>query len=1013
MIRFHPLFLSAVTFFVAVAIGGAFINIAERRRSDEHRHVLKEIGAVQAHILERQLDRSLSSTFALASILRQSGRIDNFDTLAAEIIKSYGGISNLQLAPNGVVTQIYPLAGNEAAIGHDLLNDPRRRTEALAAIGSRRLTLAGPFTLIQGGVAVTGRLPVFVPDEAGGERFWGFTIALIRLPALLELSNLNRLVEHDYNYQLSRVDPDKGTRVVFAQSTEADLQNAIPFKIEVPNGRWTLALAPRGGWRYSSSLPAEIVLVVLVSMLVSALTYALLRQPEILRREVEARTRQLTEAIGFLGAESVQRERAEKALQEAHGRLEIRVQERTEELAQANVELKTENTERKRAEEALRKSEATARALLESAAEGIVIVNRDGRIVLANAKTEELFGYHRDELLGQTLEVLLPGRFQDEHASHRASYFTAPRVRPMGIGLDLAARRKDGTEFPVEISLTFVETEEGVLAMGFITDVTERKRAEEALRRSAERYRTLVETIPHGIEEIDSSGIITVANSAYHKQYEYGEGELIGTSILDLVATDSEREELRDYLKFLVKEQPAPTRYVGKKRTKNGRVIDVQVDWIYKRDTQGQVTGFTSIITDITERKRAEEALLESERQSSEQLAELELLYRTAPLGLCHMDSDLRYLRCNEKLAEINGISSADHIGRTLREIVPEIAATMESVYHQVIESGDPAIDVEATGATDADPQNVRHFSASYYPVKSEDGVVYGVSSIVQDITERKRAEEALKDAHNQLEGRVQERTKDLAKAIGALKTEITERKRAEEALRESDAVLRRNQKDIQDLAGKLLTAQEEERRRLARELHDDLTQRLAVLAIEAGKLEGQLESSGGGVPEKLRDMKEQMVKLAADVHTISRQLHPSILDDLGLVSAIESECTSFSEREGIRVKYESKNVPAVLPKDVALCIYRIIQESLRNIAKHAQTREAHVTLTGNDGGIHLSIKDTGIGFHPAQGRGKPGLGLASMEERVRLIQGDLSVQSRPGQGTVIEVRVPLTGGEV
>ncbi len=885
MIRFHPLFLSAVTFFVAVAIGGAFINIAERRRSDEHRHVLKEIGAVQAHILERQLDRSLSSTFALASILRQSGRIDNFDTLAAEIIKNYGGISNLQLAPNGVVTQIYPLAGNKAAIGHDLLNDPRRRIEALAAIESRRLTLAGPFTLVQGGVAVIGRLPVFVPGKAGGERFWGFTIALIRLPALLELSNLNRLVEHDYNYQLSRVDPDKGARVIFAQSTEADLQNAIPFKIEVPNGRWTLALAPRGGWPYSSSLPLEVVLVVLTSITVGGFTYYLLRQPTILRREVEARTRQLTETIGFLGAEIVQRERAEKALQEAHGQLEIRVQERTEELAQANVELKTENTER--------------------------------------------------------------------------------------------------------------------------------KGAEEALRRSAERYRVLVETIPHGIEEIDSSGIITVANSAHHKQYEYGEGELIGTSILDLVATDSEREELRDYLKYLVKEQPAPTRYVGKKRTKNGRVIDVQVDWIYKRDTQGQVTGFTSIITDITERKRAEQALLESERQSSEQLAELELLYRTAPLGLCHMDSDLRYLRCNEKLAEINGISSADHIGRTLREIVPEIAGTMESVYYQVIESGDPAIDVEVTGATDADPQKVRHFSASYYPVKSEDGVVYGVSSIVQDITERKRAEEALKDAHNQLEGRVQERTKDLANAIGALKTEITERKRAEEALRESDAVLRRNQKDIQDLAGKLLTAQEEERRRLARELHDDLTQRLAVLAIEAGKLEGQLESSGGGVPEKLRDMKEQMVKLAADVHTISRQLHPSILDDLGLVSAIESECTSFSEREGIRVKYESKNVPAVLPKDVALCIYRIIQESLRNIAKHAQTREAHVTLTGNDGGIHLSIKDTGIGFHPAQGRGKPGLGLASMEERVRLIQGDLSVQSRPGQGTVIEVRVPLTGGEV
>jgi PAS domain S-box-containing protein len=149
------------------------------------------------------------------------------------------------------------------------------------------------------------------------------------------------------------------------------------------------------------------------------------------------------------------------------------------------------------------------------------------------------------------------------------------------------------------------------------------------------------------------------------------------------------------------------------------------------------------------------------------------------------MDTDLRYLRCNEKLAEINGISSADHIGRTLREIVPEIAATMESVYYQVIESGDPAIDVEATGATDADPQKVRHFSASYYPVKSQDGVVYGVSSIVQDITERKRAEQALREAHEELESRVQERTQELAEANVALRAEVTERKKAEQQLDE------------------------------------------------------------------------------------------------------------------------------------------------------------------------------------------------------------------------------------
>lgn len=145
------------------------------------------------------------------------------------------------------------------------------------------------------------------------------------------------------------------------------------------------------------------------------------------------------------------------------------------------------------------------------------------------------------------------------------------------------------------------------------------------------------------------------------------------------------------------------------------------------------------------EREWVEERLLRSERGAREQFAQLDILYNEAPLGLCHMDTNLRYLRCNEKLAEINGIPAADHIGRSLRDIVPEIARTMESVYRRVIQSGEAVIDVEATGVTAADPDTERHFRACYYPIKSEEGVVIGVSSIVQDITERKRNQQLLR----------------------------------------------------------------------------------------------------------------------------------------------------------------------------------------------------------------------------------------------------------------------------
>ncbi len=224
---------------------------------------------------------------------------------------------------------------------------------------------------------------------------------------------------------------------------------------------------------------------------------------------------------------------------------------------------------------------------------------------------------------------------------------------------------------------------------------------------------------------------------------------------------------------------------------------------------------------------------------------------------------------------------------------------------------------------------------------------------------------------------------------------DISERKRAEEAARV--------------LAGKLSTAQEAERSCIAREMHDDLTQRIAVLAIEAGKLE-QSRDASESLSDKLREMKDQLIRLSEDVHTLSRQLHPSILDDLGLVDALRSECGSFSQRERIPIQYSPQNVPAGIPKEVALCLYRIAQEALRNIAKHSRAREASVSLTATDDSILLSVEDIGVGFSSGQTRGRHGLGLDSMEERARLIGGEFTIRSEPGKGTLVEVWAPYSG---
>jgi signal transduction histidine kinase len=244
---------------------------------------------------------------------------------------------------------------------------------------------------------------------------------------------------------------------------------------------------------------------------------------------------------------------------------------------------------------------------------------------------------------------------------------------------------------------------------------------------------------------------------------------------------------------------------------------------------------------------------------------------------------------------------------------------------------------------------------------------------------------------------------------LGEIFVNALQRKRAEEASRESERILRQNENDLQKLAGRLIYAQEEERSRLARELHDDLVQRLAVFAIDVGRIEEQLMDPPAPVREELREMQNSIVKISQDVHSLSRQLHPSILDDLGLIKAAESECTSFSRREGIEVLFNHENIPRVIPKDVSLSLYRIIQEGLRNISKHACAEHISVSLKGLDHAVLLSVQDDGIGFDWAEVKENPGLGFSSMRERARLIHGELSIQSQPEKGTVITLRVPLT----
>jgi PAS domain S-box-containing protein len=234
-----------------------------------------------------------------------------------------------------------------------------------------------------------------------------------------------------------------------------------------------------------------------------------------------------------------------------------------------------------------------------------------------------------------------------------------------------------------------------------------------------------------------------------------------------------------------------------------------------------------------------------------------------------------------------------------------------------------------------------------------------------------------------------------------AFVTDITERRRNEEALRRSEQQLR-------DLTTGLLEAQEEERRRISRELHDDLNQKLAMLAVELGGLEARLPEPDGEIRAQLRYVEKRLNEVSDDVRRTAYQLHPSVLEHLGLVEALETYCNEFSGQQGLKVSFRRRKLPEMIPTGVALCLYRVVQEALHNVRKHSGAARASVSLTGTGGGLVLTVEDLGRGFDPAAMRGKRGLGLVSMKERVAAAGGVLTISARPGEGSRVQVQIPL-----
>jgi PAS domain S-box-containing protein len=621
------------------------------------------------------------------------------------------------------------------------------------------------------------------------------------------------------------------------------------------------------------------------------------------------------------------------------GRLSIsRLNSRPSPLVIAMVE---DITDKKNAEEA----RFRLAAIVESSDDAIASGTLDGIIVSWNAGAQKLYGYTEAEALGKPINMLVPPELPEEENKILEMLRAGGRIE----NFETVRVTKTGKRINISLSISPIKDSSGKVVglSGIARDISDRKRDEEKLR----EYERAVENAQDMIGVVDREYRFLLANRQYLKMRNLTREQVVGHLVPDVLNKEIFetviKPELDECFKGKVVRYERTFSYpeVGKRH--------LLLSYFPIEGANGTIDRAACILTDITERKQAEEAMREMNRalegksallQSQEEL--LRIFVKNVPVAVAMLDRDMRYLQVSDRWCSDNSVEASELLGRS-RYDSPEMPERWKEVNRRALQGETLRADEdrwESGGSTRWARWEVR-------PWRNHAGAVGGILVFAEDITPRKHMEEHLAG-----------------------------------------------------MSRKLIEAQEQERSRVGRELHDDINQRLAILSLELERL----QENPSEIQERVQELRKSVAELSNDVQALSHDLHSSKLEYLGVVAAIESWCKEFGEKQGMQIEYRH-DVRSTFPQEVGLCLFRVLQEALQNAGKHSGVKRIEVQLREESGEIHLIVLDSGRGFDIEAARQGRGLGLTSMRERIRLVHGTIDIQSTPTGGTTIHARVPFT----